>query len=77
MSATQMIELEEVIIEKDLAKYTGLRKTQIAKKVDDGTFPPPIKLSARRRAWLKSEIISWQVQQIQRSRGDKRGGRAG
>jgi prophage regulatory protein len=48
----------------DLPGYTGLRRTQIDALIARGEFPRPVKLSARRKAWLEAELIYWQQQRI-------------
>ncbi len=58
------LKLQKVILEKDLPAVTGLQKTQIAAKVADGSFPKPVKLSERRRAWLEAEVLAWQIARI-------------
>lgn len=35
---------------------TGLSRTVIYERIKEGTFPPPIKLSARASAWPRNEI---------------------
>jgi prophage regulatory protein len=56
--------LHKVILERDLPAFTGLRKTQIAAKVANGTFPKPVRLSERRKAWLEAEVSVWQIEQV-------------
>lgn len=38
---------------------TGLRKSAIYQRANDGTFPKPIRLSARANGWIESEIDAW------------------
>jgi prophage regulatory protein len=58
------LKLQKVILERDLPAVTGLRKTQIAAKVANGTFPKPVRLSERRKAWLEAEVTAWQIEQV-------------
>jgi prophage regulatory protein len=58
------LKLQNVILERDLPAVTGLRKTQIAAKVANGTFPKPVRLSERRKAWLEAEVTAWQIEQV-------------
>jgi prophage regulatory protein len=61
--------LKEVLTLRELAKYTGgLRRSAVAALMKKGQFPHPVKLSERRRVWLKSEIISWQLGRIAAAR---------
>lgn len=44
---------------------TGLKKTTIYAGAHAGTFPKPLKLSARCIAWRASDIAQWQAQRLQ------------
>lgn len=59
-----MDQLHKVVRLADLPDYTGLRRTQIQELIAQGKFPKPVKLSARRMAWLADEIAVWQQQRI-------------
>lgn len=58
--------LDRLIRKTDLPAYTGLHRTQIAKKIADDEFPAPVLLtdSGRTVAWLESEIVKWQQGRI-------------
>jgi prophage regulatory protein len=45
----------------------GLRKSAIYAGVKNGTFPAPIALSIRSRAWPESLIQAWIAERIQAS----------
>lgn len=47
---------------------TGLSRSTIYLRVNNGTFPRPINLGARAVGWLESEIDSWLAQRIEQSR---------
>lgn len=49
----RLLELEEVL------KLTKLSRTTIWRLTKRGKFPQPIRLSARRVAWLKSDVLLW------------------
>ena len=54
---------------KQVAALVGLGKSSIYRKVQDGTFPKPIKLgSARASGWISTEVYDWIDDQIRRSR---------
>lgn len=38
---------------------TGLSKSEIYRRIKDGTFPKPIKLGARAVAWPSAQIDEW------------------
>jgi prophage regulatory protein len=43
---------------------TGLSKPDIYELIAAGSFPRPVKLSAKRVGWLASEIEGWQRQRV-------------
>jgi len=54
---------------KQVTVLVGLGKTSIYRKVQEGTFPKPIKLgSPRASGWLSTEIYDWIEEQVARSR---------
>jgi prophage regulatory protein len=54
---------------KQVATLVGLGKSSIYRKVQQGTFPKPIKLgSARASGWISTEVYDWIDDQIRRSR---------
>lgn len=54
---------------KQVAALVGLGKSSIYRKVQEGTFPKPIKLgSARASGWISTEVYDWIDDQIRRSR---------
>jgi prophage regulatory protein len=56
--------LQRIILSAGLTDACGLRRTQIDALIAAGRFPKPVKLSARRKGWLESEIIRWQRARI-------------
>lgn len=57
---THILRLPEVI------KITGLSRSTIYLMIKAGSFPPPIKLSARASGWLAHEIELWKESKINR-----------
>lgn len=54
---------------RQVAALVGLGKSSIYRKVQEGTFPKPIKLgSARASGWVSTEVYDWIDDQIRRSR---------
>lgn len=43
----------------EVAHVTGLSRSTIYNCVEDGTFPAPVRLTARAIAWKESEIREW------------------
>jgi prophage regulatory protein len=61
-----MDRLNKIVRLDELPQYCGLRRSQIAQLIADGKFPRPVKLSARRKGWLETELIAWQQEHITR-----------
>ena len=61
--ATAIQRLPEVV------KRTGLSRSSIYLKMQDGTFPPSIKLSKRAIGWPAHIISEWIEQRIAESQG--------
>lgn len=38
---------------------TGLSRSSIYRLIQEGKFPPPVKLSARASAWFERDIDEW------------------
>ncbi len=56
-------------------KRTGLSRSTIYVRINEGVFPKPINLGERAVGWLESEIESWIEQQVAQSRGAHQEGR--
>jgi prophage regulatory protein len=59
---TQVIRLSEV------CTTTALARSTIYKLISEGTFPEPIKLTARSSGWLVSEVEEWITNRLVASR---------
>jgi prophage regulatory protein len=53
---------------QDVIDQTKLSGSTIYSKINDGTFPPPVKLSTRAVGWVSSEIDEWIDERIKTSR---------
>jgi prophage regulatory protein len=54
---------------KQVAAIVGIGRSSIYRKVQEGTFPSPIKLgSARASGWISGEVYAWIDDQIRRCR---------
>ncbi|MFI4957392.1 MAG: helix-turn-helix transcriptional regulator [Gammaproteobacteria bacterium] len=49
-------------------KKTTLSKSEIYKRINEGTFPLPVRLGPCSVAWVESEIEAWIIAQIAASR---------
>jgi prophage regulatory protein len=54
---------------------TGLSRSSIYKKMNDGTFPRQISLGLRSVGWLESDIDDWIANRVQASSTLAAGGR--
>lgn len=52
----------------DVMSRTGYARSSIFKKIQEGTFPAPIELGPRARAWVDSEIDEWIAKRIKLTR---------
>ena len=64
MEQTKEPELEEVVLHREIHRYGAPKKDQLAVQIEKGQFPRPIRLSERRVAWLRSELVQWQQAKI-------------
>lgn len=54
---------------KQVAALVGLGKSSIYRKVQEGSFPKPIKLGSERASgWISTEVYDWIDDQVRRSR---------
>ena len=61
MTATRLVRLPEV------KERTGLSKTEIYRRMDEGDFPKAIPLGPRAVAWSSDEIDSWIARLIEQA----------
>lgn len=52
-ASDRLIKLREVM------QRVGIGKSMIYRKIKEGTFPPPYKLSPFASRWSEQEIINW------------------
>jgi len=43
----------------DVIHFTGLARSTIYARINDGTFPPQVKIGLRSVGWRESEISKW------------------
>lgn len=53
MSSDRLVRLPEVI------QRTGVSRATIYRKVDQGTFPRPVRLGPNTVAWYESQLDQW------------------
>lgn len=56
------MEQEEYLTEAVTAKVTTLSRSTIRRKVAAGTFPAPIYISERRKAFKKDSVRQWMAE---------------
>jgi prophage regulatory protein len=54
-----MREPERIVRLKTVLARTGLSRSTIYRKIAEGTFPPPLKISANGSGWHESDINRW------------------
>lgn len=59
----------KVLKRPHVESITGLSRSSIYAKMDNGTFPKAIKLSERSVGWIESEVQEWLNSRILASRG--------
>jgi prophage regulatory protein len=53
----------------DVERITGLSRSGIYAGIQDGTFPPQIKLGLRSVGWIEGEVQQWLHDRIAETRG--------
>ncbi|WP_159832320.1 AlpA family transcriptional regulator [Novosphingobium sp. TCA1] len=43
----------------DVLHITGLSRSTLYRKIDEGSFPKQIRIAARCTAWRESDVIAW------------------
>ena len=54
-----------ILRRKQVEKRTGLSRSTIYLRIQEGSFPKPINLGARAVGWLENEIEAWLVARIE------------
>ncbi|MDE0487994.1 MAG: AlpA family transcriptional regulator [Gammaproteobacteria bacterium] len=72
---TNVIELEgpvrvRILRLPEVQRRTGLSRSTIYVRLDQGRFPKPVSLGARAVGWIESEVDEWIRERIAESRGD-------
>ncbi len=71
---TKVIELEgtvgvRILRLPEVQRRTGLSRSTIYVRLDQGRFPKPVSLGARAVGWIESEVDEWIRERIAESRG--------
>lgn len=66
-----MFQNYKILRRPEVESITGLSRSSIYAKMDDGTFPQPIKLSVRSVGWLEHEIQGWLKNRMSATRKEK------
>ena len=48
---------------------TGLSRSTIYVRLDEGRFPRPVSLGGRAVGWIEAEVDEWMRERIEKSRG--------
>lgn len=50
---------DDMLSMSEVLRVTGISKTTVKRRVQDGTFPKPVRLSVRRMGWPAVEVKAW------------------
>jgi len=53
-----------IIRRKEVERRTGLSRSTIYLRIQEGSFPRPINLGARAVGWLENEIEAWLAERM-------------
>lgn len=54
-----MSKLKRLLRLKQVEDSIGCKKSKIYQMVNQGDFPPPVKLGSRNVAWIEDEVQQW------------------
>ena len=54
------------IRQPEVTRLTSIPKSSIPIEIEEGNFPAPAEISTRSRAWLKSEVLGWMSEKLQK-----------
>lgn len=54
---------------KDVSEKTGISRTKIYLLIQQGQFPPPLKMGSRIALWPESDVNGWITELVQKSKG--------
>jgi prophage regulatory protein len=64
LAASKMAGRRRVLRLPEVEVMTGLKHSIIYELISQGSFPPPVELTATARGWVESEIDDWLDQRI-------------
>lgn len=60
----------KILKRSTVESVTGMSRSTIYAKIAEGTFPKPIRLTARSVGWIEQEVQEWIKSRIVASRGE-------
>lgn len=60
--------MSDLLMLEDVERRVCLKRAKLYAMIADGEFPPPIKVSAGRSAWLSDDIAAWIIAKAAESR---------
>jgi len=54
-----VLQMSNIIKIKEVSNRTGLQRSAIYKRIQEGLFPHPIKIGKRASGWIDAEISEW------------------
>ena len=65
-----MSKMFKILKRSTVESVTGMSRSTIYAKIAEGTFPKPIRLTARSVGWIEQEVQEWIKSRIVASRGE-------
>ena len=53
-----------LIRKKEVLHATGYKNSTLYKYIAEGSFPKPVSIGGRAKAWVESEVIAWMNDRI-------------
>lgn len=64
---------ERLLKIEQVCEQTTLSETELKRRIASGTFPKPVSIGPKRKAWVGSEVDAWVKETITNARGNTNG----
>jgi len=54
-----MLDERSLLRRRDVEQLTGLSRSEIYRRLTDGTFPRPVRISSHMVRWLARDVVLW------------------
>ena len=69
LTETERLQFQTDLRLLEVLARTGLSRSTIYVRLDQGCFPRPVSLGARAVGWIEAEVDEWIRERIEKSRG--------